>query len=384
MAGEPTLVTRDELYGLVWETPGTLLSKRFGVSDVALAKICRRFDVPRPPPGWWARKAAGHKVKVAPLPKPQPDTPDRIRITPTPGTTLGLREKITAEADRLGGIAVPERLTRRHPLIACWHRDRRERQQRARLENEPWRRSLNSVADWTSTDRHRDRVLHALFRALEGRGATIGEDDRGRLSATIGGEAIAFELREKLRQVTRPLTAEEKRWETWNRSGARRELEQTGFLQFTISAWTEESVRKTWLESERRPIDTMLPEIVATFVVLAPVLAERTRLREESARCRAEEQRRAEEERQRRREDHNRWRRFLDIAGAWKEAALAREFIAALRAGDLGANELIEGRSVSEWLDWADAKASGSDPAGQGIELTFEDVARVHAWTRIE
>lgn len=374
-------VTREELHQLVWEFPGTHLAKRFGISDVAIAKICRRLDVPRPPPGWWARKAAGRKVRVAPLPTARPDIPVKIRITPTPKTTDGLREQIRAEAERLGRIAVPDRLTRPHPLIADWVRDRRERQQRTRLEHEPCRRSLYSVADWTSTDRRRHRVLHALFQALESRGATIGEDDRGRLNATTGGEAIAFELREKLRQVTRPLTADEKRWETWNRSGVRKELEPTGFLQFTISAWTEESVRKNWLESDTRPIDRMLPEIVATFITLAPVLAERTRQREEANRRWEEKRRRAEEERQRRREDDNRWRRFLEIAGDWKQAALAREFIAALRAGDLGSNELVEGRSVAEWTAWAEERAAVMDPTGHGLEELFADIGAVRAWT---
>lgn len=193
-----------------------------------------------------------------------------------------------------------------------------------------------------------------------------------------------FELREKLRQVTRPLTAEEKRWETWNKTGVRRELEPTGFLQFTISAWTEERVRKTWLETDSRPIDNVLSEIVATLLVLAPVLSERSRQREEEAKRQAEEQRCAEEQRRRRREDDNRWRRFLEIAGDWKRASLVREFIAALRQGGMSDSKEIEGRSAAEWLEWAEAKASASDPAGQGIALIFENIARVHAWTRFD
>ena len=381
MTADSQQLTREELHRLVWDEPGTHLARRFGISDVALAKICRRLDVPRPPPGWWARKAAGRKVRVAPLPTRRPDIPGQVRITPTPITADGLREQISAEAKQLGTIAVPDRLTRPHPLIAVWLRDRRERQQRAKLEHEPWRRSLYSVADWTPTDRRRHRVLHALFRALEGRGAKISEDDRGRLNATICDEPIAFELRGKLRQVTRPLTTEEKRWETWNRSGVRKELEPTGFLQFTISAWTEESVRKNWLESDNRPIDRMLPQIVATFLVLAPPLAERSRQREEASRRWEEERRRAEEERQRRREDDNRWRRFLEIAGDWKQAALAREFIAALRAGDVGANELIEGRSVTEWIAWGEKRAAAMDPMGWDLQDLFGKIGSVSAWT---
>jgi hypothetical protein len=376
-----TLLSRESLHKLVWEMPGTRLAASFGISDVALAKACRRLDVPRPPPGWWAKKAAGHKVKVTPLPKPGPATPDRIRIKPTPETAQVLREKITSEAERHGTIAVPERLTRPHPLIAGWLRERRERQRQARRESEPWRRSLYSAPDWTATERRRHRVLHVLFRTLEREGADIRQDDRSRLTATLQGEAIAFELREKLRQVTRQLTAEEKRWETWNRSGVRKELQPTGFLQFTISAWTEESVRKNWLESNSRPIEGMLAQIVATFLVLAPTLAERSRQREEASRRWEEDRRRAEEERQRRREDDNRWRRFLEIAGDWKQAALAREFIAALRAGDLGANELVEGRSVAEWTAWAEQRAAEMDPTGHGLEELFADVGAVRAWT---
>ena len=379
--GMTELLTREELHRLVWESPGTHLAKRFGISDVALAKICRRLDVPRPPPGWWARKAAGRKVKIVPLPAAGPGIPDRIQIVPTPKTTDVLRERIREEAARVGPIIVPDRLTRPHVLISGWIRDRRERQERARRERESWRRSLYAVPDWTAAERRRHRVLQALFRGLERNGAEIRQDDRGRLTAVLEGEAIAFELREKLRQVKRPLTDREKRFETWNRSGFRIELEPTGVFQVTISAWTEEPVRKHWLESDWRPIDAMLPEIVATFVVLAPVLAERTRQREEAARRREEERRRVEEERQKQREDDNRWRRFLEIAGDWKQAALAREFIAALRSGDVGANEIIEGRSVAEWIAWAEERAAALDPTGGETRLLFADVSEVRAWT---
>ena len=384
MAAEPQQLTREALHRLVWETPGTHLAKRFGVSDVALVKICRRLEVPRPPPGWWARKAAGRKVRIAPLPEAKPGTPDRVEIRPTPKSANGLRERIRDAADSLGPIAAPDRLTRPHALIAGWIRDRRERQERAKQERDPWRRGLYSVPDWTAAERRRHRLLHAMFRALEKNGAEIRQDDRGRLTAILEGEAIAFELREKLRQVTRPLTAEEKRWEAWNRSGVRKELRPTGSLQFSISAWTEEPVRKNWLESDRRPIDGMLPEIVATFIVLAPVLAERTRQREEAARRWEEERRRAEEERQRQREDDNRWRRFPEIASAWKQAALAREFIAALREGDPGTNELIEGRSLAEWMDWAEQRANALDAVGRDPDALFNDVGSVNAWTWLD
>lgn len=381
MAADSSLLSREELHQLVWSVPGTHLAKRFGLSDSGLSKICRKLDVPRPPLGWWAKKAAGHRVRISPLPNHRSGVPERVTITPTPDDTSGLREAIKVEAKRIGEIIISERLTRPHPLIARWLAERLRRQTEGQRERDLCRRNLYRVPDFTSNDRRRHRVLQALFRALERQGAMISETDRGQLNANFEEEAIQFELREKLRQVTRSLTDEEKRWETWNRSGLRKELEPTGFFQFTISAWTEQPVRKVWLESPRQPIETLLPTIVATFTMLAPVLAERSRRRAEEARRFAEEQRKAEEERQRRREDDNRWGRFVEIAGNWKQAALAREFIEALRAGGLGTNDLIEGRSVSQWVEWADARATAMDPIRQGPDRLFSEVGAVRAWT---
>ncbi len=61
--------TREEFYELVWSKPMTHLAKEFRLSDVALHKICRKHGIPNPPLGWWAKHAAGHKMKRTPLPK---------------------------------------------------------------------------------------------------------------------------------------------------------------------------------------------------------------------------------------------------------------------------------------------------------------------------
>src|SRR5690554_3451437 len=57
-----TRLTREELYGRVWERPIRVLAQEFGISDVALAKTCRRAEVPVPGRGYWAKKAAGKPV----------------------------------------------------------------------------------------------------------------------------------------------------------------------------------------------------------------------------------------------------------------------------------------------------------------------------------
>jgi len=44
------------------------LAKEFGISDVALAKTCRKHSIPRPPRGYWALLAAGRQPKKVRLP----------------------------------------------------------------------------------------------------------------------------------------------------------------------------------------------------------------------------------------------------------------------------------------------------------------------------
>ena len=41
------------MYERIWKVPATKLAKELGISDVALAKICRKLNVPKPGPGHW-------------------------------------------------------------------------------------------------------------------------------------------------------------------------------------------------------------------------------------------------------------------------------------------------------------------------------------------
>jgi len=90
------------------------LAKKYGISDVALAKTCRNMEIPLPPRGYWAKHAYGHAVRRAPL--------------------RALSEKGRAEiaidktAEELFDIARKRKATR--------HRKHNERQRIFRLQNE--------------------------------------------------------------------------------------------------------------------------------------------------------------------------------------------------------------------------------------------------------
>src|SRR3984957_19957975 len=66
-------ISRKDLYELIWSEPTTTLAQRFGISDVGLAKVCRRSDIPAPPRGYWAKIAAGDSIQ-------RPDLPERADL----------------------------------------------------------------------------------------------------------------------------------------------------------------------------------------------------------------------------------------------------------------------------------------------------------------
>jgi hypothetical protein len=71
-----TEIAREELHQLVWSKPTRIAAKEFGLSDVGLAKICRKLGIEKPPLWLWAKVASGvraTKLQLGPL---QMDAPE--------------------------------------------------------------------------------------------------------------------------------------------------------------------------------------------------------------------------------------------------------------------------------------------------------------------
>ncbi len=60
---------REMIYNEVWAEPVTTVAARYNLSDNGLRKHCRKYGIPLPPPGYWARVRAGQKVQKTALPQ---------------------------------------------------------------------------------------------------------------------------------------------------------------------------------------------------------------------------------------------------------------------------------------------------------------------------
>ncbi len=69
MTDDVHIITRQELFDLVWSIPVQKAAASLGISGRGLAKICLRQRVPSPSRGYWARVQVGQKLKQQMLPE---------------------------------------------------------------------------------------------------------------------------------------------------------------------------------------------------------------------------------------------------------------------------------------------------------------------------
>ena len=93
---ETITLSRVELYEKIWNIPTIKLARDFGLSDVALGKICKKHSIPKPPLGYWAKLAYGKTVPRPPLPSVGDQRLERIEIRKRPMVSGGLTPSQTS------------------------------------------------------------------------------------------------------------------------------------------------------------------------------------------------------------------------------------------------------------------------------------------------
>jgi hypothetical protein len=111
-------LTRKELYDQVWSEPVSRLAQRYGFSDVWLARICRKNNIPRPPRGYWAIVQSGGKARKTPLPKG-----DNSKVIEIETYDHNTKREVALSKERIPTkrlskkIVIPADQTDPHPLV---------------------------------------------------------------------------------------------------------------------------------------------------------------------------------------------------------------------------------------------------------------------------
>jgi len=388
--------TREEFYDLVWSKPMTHLAKEFALSDVALHKICKKHDIPNPPLGWWAKKAAGKTVKQTPLPKAKAGTSDRITIAagelrPEPELIATARENARLLASSIDAEAILPP----NPMV-----DRTISQLR-KAKPSP----INGLVTVEGLNVVKVNVAPASIDRLElalGRIAGAAEAlgiklVRGEKSASFQceGETIGFSISEGVRrekhvptekELAEQEAARKRRARRWNNPGSwddddfsfsslrgpEWDYHPTGQLVFELehSYLLGGSPRRSFKDAKVQRIENMASDIAVGIAVLAAAKKDDQVKREEQARQR-EEERRLRELALRR--DHIAERRGKALDEVLEEMASLdrlRRLVANLRGEEMSGST---GR-VAEFLGLAERRLASREAAlsTDGLEQRFE------------
>ena len=65
---DKSIITRQELYDLVWQESLTAISKRLNIPYSHLRRVCKELNVPVPPHGYWLMLRFGKPITIIELP----------------------------------------------------------------------------------------------------------------------------------------------------------------------------------------------------------------------------------------------------------------------------------------------------------------------------
>ncbi|MER9593941.1 hypothetical protein [Mesorhizobium sp. M0244] len=106
-------ISREDLYERVWVTPINHLAEKFGVSGSYLARVCEALNVPRPPVGYWQKKAVG-KAKPRPeLPTERPG--DQLAWSKDKPIAVPVKNRVRRKPD--GAVMTKTTRSGRHPML---------------------------------------------------------------------------------------------------------------------------------------------------------------------------------------------------------------------------------------------------------------------------
>jgi hypothetical protein len=370
-------LTRAELYEKVWATPVRTLAKEFGMSDVGLAKICRKHDIPVPPLGYWRKTETGHKAVPPPLP-PAKNGPETLDIY--------VRERLAPELARLAAEPAPEiaiRMELSHALAVRTEKLLAQGKETEKKLIAPKNGALPHLLVSREQIPRALRIINALFLALEERGQSVSwsKEEEAILTLVVDGETVRFcvlEITESLRHVLTP--EEQKR--PW--TAPKWDYKLTGKLQFRVDNLPYSGgVRGTWSDGKYQRLEKCIGDFIVALRVAAAAIKKNRQETEERER-RWEEERKQQEEQRRKAAEHKRKAEFVtELIRNWEEAQNVRTFVKALAecAGKLELSE-EEKSEIQQVVDWTTGYAEFLDPLSDLTDSIAEFVhpERRYSW----
>lgn len=374
-----TTISRAELYELIWAEPMTKVAPRFGLSDVGLAKVCKRYDIPRPPVGYWAQKQFGKQSAQTPLP-PAAENLQAIEFRPAECAKLAnavpeveqdvrdeqLQQWITFERQAENRLLVPEHIAKYHPFV---------RQTKEAFADAYVDRGL-SVPRWSDKGARLSirvakasipralRLMDAIIKAFEARGHKVvaeKSEHRQEILFVILREKFSLRLREKTKMIQ--LTEAERKQD---RLYGRVKYEPTGLLELQLHSSHSRQAETTWKDGARAKLEEQLNDILIGLIVEVEQERRWRKQQEEHERQRRDAEARRWREEAERRKEQQKIQELEQMLETCDKANRIRAFMEELRCHIERTKGPIEARSeLALWMEWALSHADHIDPLGR-------------------
>jgi hypothetical protein len=371
--------TRKELYDLVWSQPMKTVAAGVGISDVALAKKCRKANIPVPNRGYWARKQAGKPTIQIALPPRFPGASDRIggsrqhfyygldwaeefrKVSIPPGPTFD--EEMTSVEKRartlIGKVRCLRKFEPPHPLVAKLLAHDEERRQ----EFSKWRSSYFAPKYDAGTERRRLLIINTLFVTASRLGcrASMGTSKYGQDAGSERDIVITFGESHVHFTVESVISKEQKQERLRLAFGMARE---------------RASASKFWEDSDEASLDDQLADVLVAMLVSAEtsyrdgLVRNRDWIIERKAAAEAELKKRQEEAEREARELQQKLarQRIAHLFAQTKAFDRANQIRAYVESALLRVTETSIGRAdFDRWVVWARQEADRTDPVKNGM-----------------
>jgi hypothetical protein len=349
--------TREELYAAVWAEPVERVARRFGLSDVGLAKLCGRHSVPVPPRGYWARKAVGKADPIPPLPSDSsgavPIVVEKWTEPEGPSIPAEVQQLLDHEQQPDAQIRVVAGRPKHSLTIAAGAA------LRATAPNERGIvRTAVPLLDMRIGRASIPRALaiaDAVLSAFERRGYRVETPRDSHPRVQVFGRWFGFRVEERSSRVPNPTSAQlrrAKRFRPWDPNV--KVLEPTGILHvfategFDTRMWDI----RGWSDTRRQRVDDRLNDVIAAII-------ERAQYRRDQD---AAEARRAERAAVRARLHAAHERRVKHLMTASASYRDFRALSALLRAAERHTSQHPLTARHRRWLRWAHLFVSAANP----------------------
>lgn len=358
-------LTRAEMYEKVWTTPIRTLAKEYSISDVGLAKLCRRHNIPLPGLGHWAKIRFGKKISWKPLPTSNTASLDTIEIwpkEPRPAEKTEPQEKVPVRA-----IEVRDDREITHLVVKRLEKSVSRSQKDdhgALLAKEgrmlPFKVSVEALPRTL-------RILDALLSELDETKLTLNWPSPYNTPIEIfsDGEKVQFFIAEHIERKNHARTPQdavlEKQGYSWKIP--RWDYRPTGNLKFSFHSPEFSQVHFGWADGKRRKLEVCVGEMLVACEGMASAI-KRAREEETERERRWEEERKREAEAAARRAEYERRAGALKkLADDWQKSRLIRDFAQALQQA-ASASEVQDDlrKELQTMIDWTTRHADYVDP----------------------